>query len=601
MKHSIVSIFTVAAIAFLAGCSGGGIKIAPPAGDAPESVRKSLAQTIALVERAVNDEDTILAANQVAGIFKMDGLVAFRFRRSNAPAQPVPTENLGLLLNDFYRDNENIRVTLRLREVTQNGDLASSLLEFHLSATYALESPPINYFVDSLDRVTFQREGGAWKLIAWEEVEEVGSGDEQNPGNLEPIVAINRAITNLVQMVNTGDFRLMNSTISALYSTDPVVGKRFKTHTTVSGGNPAPGFDRYFQDVVLENENLVFSLNVLNWEVTDDLASVTAEFNLVATYVLTAPPSVYYAQAVDVLNFRRESDGFWRVLSWVESPADEPDEEAQNLCRLQVLSVQDAIRNKDLNLAEDTFAPGFFLPAEIGKRFKTHVTESGGDPPGDFSSHMQTFFAENVNVNTQLILSNFVQNGDVATGSIAFNLNSTFILSVPPQDYTVTETGDAMQFLKGEDGKWRILYWLPEESSAPGDAQLVAAQVEKIGELISARNASGAAAVFSPLFALPEEVAYLFKTDNSEENPPSGDFEEHISKFLQQNANVSVTVSPVSASVSISGELAVLEADITVVSDYLLESPPARFDETTRTVFSLVKTGGSWLVYRWEL
>lgn len=600
---AVASLFAIAVMACLfAACGSGGFKVEPPTGsDVPESIRKSLAQTIALVERAINDEDTILAANQVANIFKMDGLVAFRLRRSNAPALPVPADNIAVLLNDFYRDNENIRVTLRLRDVTQNGDLASSLLEFHLSATYALESPPINYFVDSVDRVTFQREGGAWKLINWEEVEEVSSGDEQNPGNLEPIVAINRAVTNVVQMINTGDFRQMGGTVSSLFSVDPIVGKRFKTHATESGGNPAPGFDRYFQDVNLENENLVFSLNVLDWEITEDLASVTAEFNLAATYVLTAPPTVYYVQAVDVLNFRRENDGFWRVISWVESAEEIPGEEAENTCRLLVLTLQDTIRSKDLNLIGESFAPGFFLPAEIGMRFKTHVTESGQTPPGDFSSHMQAFFAENVNVNAQLVLSNFAQNGDVATGSIAFNLNSTFILSVPPQDYTVTETGDTMQFLKGEDGKWRILYWLPEEASAPGDAELVAAQIEKLGQLITARNAGGAAELFSPLFALPANVAYIFKTDNSEENPPSGDFEEHISKFLQQNANVSVAINPVASSVSVSGELAQLEADVHVVSDYLLETPPARFDETTRTVFSLVKTDGSWLVYRWEL
>ena len=587
--------------ALLSGCGGGGFKIEPPTGaDVPESVRKSIAQTIALVERAINDEDTILAANQVANIFRMDGLVGFRFRRSNAPAQPVPTDNVAVLLNDFYRDNENIRVTLRLRDVTQNGDLASSLLEFHLTATYALESPPINYFVDSLDRVTFQREGGAWRLIAWEEVEEVSSGDEQNPGTLEPIVAINRAITNIVQMVNNGDFRQMGGTISPLYAVDPVVGKRFKTSATVAGGNPPAGFDRFFQDVILENENLVFSLGVLNWEVTDDLAAVTAEFNLVATYLLTAPPTVYYVEAVDQLNFRRENDGVWRLISWVEGAGETPGEEPEDICRLLVLSLQDAIRNKDLSLLQDSFADGFFLHGDIGKRFHTHITEAGQQPSSDFDAYIQTFFGENVNVNFQLVLSGFQQNGEVASGTVAFNLNSTYILKVPPEEYTATVINDRMQFLR-DGGDWRILYWLPAEAAEPTDADAVMEAAALLGELITARSEFEAAELFSAIFSLPESLAYLFKTDHSEINPPSTDFSIHISTFIQQNVNILVTIEPVAGTVAVNGELAELEADIAVTSDYLLENPPARVEAGARTRIGMMKSGGVWLIYHWEL
>jgi hypothetical protein len=567
-------------------CKGGGIVDPSPFEGVPEGVSKSIVQTIALVERAITEEDPNLASNQVADIFRMDGLVAFRFRRSNAPAQPTQQTNLAVFLNDFFRDNQNILVEFTVSNITQNGDLATADLDFHLSATYAVESPPVNYFVDSLDRVTFQREIGAWKLIAWEEVEEVSSGDENNSGDLEPIVLINRAVNNLEEMVNTKNFKLKDKTISSIFAVDADVGERFYTPGILAGDNPNPNFEAFFNDVFAYNENIVFSLTVTNWDIAEDVATVTVEFS---------------PEATDQINFRLEDDGYWRIISWVEAPAGGPEPDARELCRLTVLNLQEAIRGEDLTLISDSLAPGFYLHPDIARRFRTHVSESGDSPSQNLYDYMPIFFSENVNVDFQLALTDFVQNGDVAFGTLAFNLNATYIVDFPATPYTLTRLDDQAQFLN-TDGTWRIMLWLPKDAALPPtDEESIRALLSGIGSAITERRRNDATALFNSLFTLPQDVALLFPTHYTIEDPPPSDLAAFLDTFLSENANVAATVAPDTASLSLNGELAEIEADVTIVSDYIPNTPATHFDATTRCVFELTKSGGEWLVYRWTI
>ncbi len=598
-SFSIISLILVLFCAFAFSCKGGGDSIQPPDGDVSANVKNALVQTIALVERAIVEEDPNLASNQVADIFRMDGLVAFRFRRSNAPAQPSPQTNIASLFNDFYRDNENVIIDLSVTKVTQNGDLATADLEFHLSATYVLESPPINYFVDALDRITFQREQGAWKVIAWEEVEEVSAGDEDNPGNLEPIVAINRTIKNLEEVINSRNFKLKDKTISSIFAVDSAVGKRFWTPTTTSGGNPQAGFEAFFKDVFAYNENIVFTLTVSNWEITEDVATVTVSMNFLATYVLSVPPQVYDAQATDQINLRLENDGLWRIISWVEGPSGDPEPVPFDLCRLSVLNLQESIRGKDLSLVGDSLTDGFRLNSVIASRFRTHISEAGGNPSSNLFEYMSLFFSENVNVDFQLSLSNFSRVGDIATGTISYSLNSTYILTVPPTFYAVNHSDDVMQFLRSSEGVWQIMYWIPASPDEPTDSDLIVDVLENLGSYITARNSNEAANLFSGLFMFDSEVALLFPTHHSVEDPPSQNFKEHIDTFLFENANIAVSLAPLMSTLTINGELAHIEFDFTVESDYFVVSPIQHFNNNARCLLELTKSSGKWQIYAW--
>jgi len=587
---------------FTPSCGGGsGITPAPP-GDVSSNVRKAIEQTMALIERGIEEEDVILAANQASDIFTMDGLVAIRFRQKNSPAQPTSQSNISSLLNDFFRDNENIRINLVITDITQNGDLASAEMEFHLTATYAIESPPINYFVDALDRLTFQREVGAWKLIAWEEIEEVEAGDEENPANLEPIVAINRTIKNLEEIINTGSSKLRSKTISDMFSVDPDVGKRFWTPTTLAGGNPSQNFETFFNDVFAYNENIVFTLTVTNWEISEDVATVTVQFDFVATYVLSIPPEVYDVTATDQFNLRLEDDATWRIISWVEAPSGEPDPDSEDICRLAVLNLQEALSNEDLTLVSDSLASGFYLHQEIGKRFRTHVTENGETPYSNIWDYMPLFFSENANIDLKLTLTDFNQIGDVATGSLAFNLNATYIPDVPPTTYTVTETSDRVQFIKGDFDVWQLLYWLPaEEGPAPTDQEQIVSAITGIGDKIMERTPDLADGWFSPIFGLDQTVAFLFPTHHTVEDPPSAVFVDHMNTFLGENANVEVLLTPDLDTLTIDGELCEIEAELAITSDYILTVPPTHIENTARCRFDLTSNSGIWLIYRWVI
>ena len=599
--RSFVIIALVAALILLPlSCKGGGT-VAPSYEGVPEGVSKSIVQTIALVERAITEEDPTLAGNQVADIFRLDGLVAFRFRRSNAPSQPAEQTNIATFLNDFFRDNQNILIELTVSNIVQNGDLATADLDFHLSATYAVESPPINYFVDALDRVTFQREVGAWKIIAWEEVEEVSSGDENNSGDLEPIVLINRAVNNLEEIVNTKNLKLRDKTISSIFGVDPDVGKRFYTPATLSGGNPNANFETFFKDVFAYNENIVFSLTVTNWDIADDVATVTVDFSLLATYVLSVPPEIYSAEDTDQLNFRLEDDGYWRIISWVKAPAGGTDPDARELCRLAVMNLQEAIRGEDLSLVDDSLAPEFYLHPDIAARFRTHVSESGDSPSTNLNDYMPMFFSENVNLDFQLSLTDFVENGDVATGTLAFNLNATYIADFPATPYTLTRLDDQAQFLNTE-GVWRIMYWLPKDVAIPQtDSELIEALLTETGTAITERRTNDAVSAFISGFVLPQDVAFLFPAHYTTEDPPPGDTGSLLGTFLSENANVDVSVVPDTATLVLNGELAEIEVDLKIVSDYIPDTPATHFDATTRCVFELTKSAGDWLIYRWTI
>ncbi|MEP0813047.1 MAG: hypothetical protein HRF49_00070 [bacterium] len=589
----------------VSACNGGGGGITPPDGT-DSATRRAIEQTIALVERAVNTEDPVLASNQISEIMSLDGLVAFRFRRANAPAQPTANldqKSFVSLLNDFNRDNENIDFELRVSNVVRNGDLATADLEFHLSATYAREAPPINYFVDALDRATFERDLGAWKLIGWEEIEEVQSGDEDNPGNLEPIVAVNRAIQDLAQIVNTRDFKNQARVISGLFSMNPVVGKRFKTATTVGGGNPPSGFSNFFSEVFRDNDNIVFSLTVSAYDIEENIATVTAEFSLLATYIIAIPPQVYDATATDQFILRKEDDGFWRIISWTEAPSSAPEPSAEDLCRLAVLNLQESIRGKDLSLLGTALADGFSLHTGIGRRFLTHVTDGGGEPSTSFNSTISLFFSETVNVDFQLLLTNFEQNGDVATGELGFNLNATYILSVPPRTYTVTETGDRIQFLRSPDGVWQIFLWLPHEEK-PDDAGAINAMLTALGDAIQDRDSAAASAMFHPDFSLEPQIALLFKTHHTEEDPPGAVFADHLNTFLSENVNLQVSVIPDESATELIGELAEIayaRAEITISGDYIAEWPLQHFENSAQTEFDLIKTSNKWQIRNWRI
>ncbi len=138
------------------------------------AVRAVLEQEVALLALGLSREDALLASQPVSDRFVMGNNIAVRYIDRNWDGRGIAAFRVFFGGSDgVFAFNANIEQTLELTDVELQGDeLAAAIVLSSFSSVRVdrtppeIVPPPIEPWRDQL---VFQREGGAWRLISWDE------------------------------------------------------------------------------------------------------------------------------------------------------------------------------------------------------------------------------------------------------------------------------------------------------------------------------------------------------------------------------------------------------------------------------------------------
>lgn len=138
------------------------------------AVRALLLQEVAIIALGINREDPILASQPVSDRFLMGPNVASRYRDQPFDGRGVAAYRVFFGGTDgVFAVNANIEQTLALTDVELQGiDLAAAVVFSNFSSVRVDKTPPeiVPPQIEPWrDLLVFQREGGAWRLISWDE------------------------------------------------------------------------------------------------------------------------------------------------------------------------------------------------------------------------------------------------------------------------------------------------------------------------------------------------------------------------------------------------------------------------------------------------
>lgn len=153
------------------------------------AVRLLLEQDIAIIALGINREDAVLTSRPVSDRFIMGGNIAVRYLDQGWDGRGISAFRTFFGGRDGVFDTHaNIEQTLVLVDVAlQGGELAEATVLSSFSSVRTDKSPPeivpppIEPWRDLL---VFQREGGAWRLINWDEAPLPDPHDEGEGGEL---------------------------------------------------------------------------------------------------------------------------------------------------------------------------------------------------------------------------------------------------------------------------------------------------------------------------------------------------------------------------------------------------------------------------------
>lgn len=147
----------------LAGC--GSARIAPLE---IGPVRLAIEQALQTINTGIVTEDEILASQQIHDIFMMDGNISLRYR--DVPWGDVRGQGeFRKFFNTVFEIHANIYHSLVLIDLELTGDIATARVEVIFNSTRSDKIPPEGFAAEGTDLFIFQREGGSWLLIAWDE------------------------------------------------------------------------------------------------------------------------------------------------------------------------------------------------------------------------------------------------------------------------------------------------------------------------------------------------------------------------------------------------------------------------------------------------
>jgi len=138
------------------------------------SVRALLTQEVAIIALGINREDPVLASQPVSDRFLMGANVAGRYRDQPFDGRGVAAFRVFFGGTDgVFGVNANIEQTMVLTDVELQGDdLAAAVVFTNFSSVRVDKTPPeiVPPQIEPWrDLFVFQREGGAWRLINWDE------------------------------------------------------------------------------------------------------------------------------------------------------------------------------------------------------------------------------------------------------------------------------------------------------------------------------------------------------------------------------------------------------------------------------------------------
>jgi hypothetical protein len=138
------------------------------------SLRPVLADAIATIELGINREDPYLASRPVSDRFTMGGNIAARYFGAWSDQQGIAAFRTFFGgAGGVFECNADIEQTLELTDLDLLGtDLAQGIVLDSFSSVHVGDGPPeINPPPPApyRDLFVFEREGGAWRLILWDE------------------------------------------------------------------------------------------------------------------------------------------------------------------------------------------------------------------------------------------------------------------------------------------------------------------------------------------------------------------------------------------------------------------------------------------------
>lgn len=138
-----------------------------------DAVQKIVEQELGIISGGIENEDAITASQPISSLFVLGPNVALRY--SVNPFPPAGVEATGVrpfraFFADAFRINANISQDFTLSELILTGDVATAKVQSVFNSTRIDSVPPQNTTATKDDFFIFQREGGAWRLVRWDEV-----------------------------------------------------------------------------------------------------------------------------------------------------------------------------------------------------------------------------------------------------------------------------------------------------------------------------------------------------------------------------------------------------------------------------------------------
>ena len=169
---------TLCACLLLVSC--GSSRIAPLEFD---PVSLAIERALQTINTGIVREDEILASQQVHSRFVMGSNISLRYR-DETWGEGRGQGDFRKFFKDVFEIHANIYHSLVLIDLELTGDLASARVEVVFNSTRSDKIPPEGFAAEGLDLFIFEREGGSWQLIAWDETPDPPAHDE---GILEDI------------------------------------------------------------------------------------------------------------------------------------------------------------------------------------------------------------------------------------------------------------------------------------------------------------------------------------------------------------------------------------------------------------------------------
>ncbi|MCH7472627.1 hypothetical protein IIA79_06715 [bacterium] len=139
-----------------------------------DAVRAAVVSALGIINIGIEREDPILASQPLSELFTMGGNVAIRYSDEIFPeGEGAPRSGIALFRGffaDAFEVHANIFHSFTLIELDLSGEVATATVEVEFNSLRVDRNPPENHVASGTDYLVFQLEGGAWRLVSWDEV-----------------------------------------------------------------------------------------------------------------------------------------------------------------------------------------------------------------------------------------------------------------------------------------------------------------------------------------------------------------------------------------------------------------------------------------------